>query len=171
MWKDIKNFEGLYQVSDEGQVRRLLKGGRTKPVKNRPSYNYYTVSLSSKCIKKTLAVHRIVAETFLEKPEWAEEVNHKDGNKLNNRVDNLEWVTQKQNAYHAREVLGLNPFGKKPKPVRCYDIKTGAFVKEYPSIALAARDVSKTSNARPGIVGACKGVQKSAFGYKWEYAE
>lgn len=170
MWKDIKGYEGLYQVSDKGQVRRFYKDRYPKMLKNRPSANYYTVSLSNKCAKKTFAVHRLVAETFLDKPEGATEVNHKDGNKLNNRVENLEWVTQKENQQHAIKTLGLCPFGKKPRKVNCRDVSTNEIIIEYPSVSDAARQFGKMS-ARSGITQCCQGVRESAYGYRWEYAD
>lgn len=170
MWKDIKGYEGLYQVSDDGRVRRFYANGRTKELKNRPSANYYTVSLCKKCIKKTCAVHRLVAETFLVRPEGTTEVNHKDGNKLNNHVDNLEWVTQKRNKEHAINELGHNPFGKPPRKVNCIDPLTDRLVAEYKSVTDAAKSVGKMS-ARAPITMVCQGYQQTAYGYKWEYAE
>ena len=170
MWKDIKGYEGLYQVSDKGEIRRIYKGGRTKLLKLWQSANYYTVCLSDHCRKKTHAIHRLVAETFLEKPEYAEEVNHKDGNKLNNNVENLEWVTQRENNIHSIDVLGNNPFGKAPKKVRCIDIDTGELVAEYRSLMDASRSVGKAS-ARASISLVCQGMQSTAYGYRWEYAD
>ena len=170
MWKDIKGYEGVYQISDEGQVKRFYTTKKPKILKNRPSANYYTVSLSHKCNKKTYAVHRLVADAFLVKPEGATEVNHKDGNKLNNNVENLEWVTQKQNQIHAMEKLNKNPFGKAPKKVRCIDPETNDVVAEYKSINEAARTLGKYS-ARAAIVFVCQGYQNTAYGYRWEYAD
>jgi len=169
-WKDIKGYEGLYQVSDEGYVRRIYKDGKTKLLKNRPSANYYTVCLSNKCEKKTCAVHRLVAETFLQRPEGKTEVNHKDGDKLNNRVENLEWVTQQENQIHAIEHLSRNPFGKPPKKVRSIDPVTLQTVAEYRSVTDASKSVGKMS-ARSAIINVCQGYQQTAYGYKWEYIE
>lgn len=169
-WKDIKGYEGIYQVSDDGHVKRIYKTKKPKILKNRPSANYYTVSLSHKCNKKTYAVHRLVAEAFLVKPEGATEVNHLDGNKLNNNVENLEWVTQKQNRDHAMRVLNRNPFGKAPKKVKCIDPETNDVVAEYNSISEAARSVGNY-NARSPIIWVCQGYQKTAYGFRWEYAD
>lgn len=169
MWKDIKGYEGFYQISDDGHVRRLLKGGRTKPLKNREGL-YYTVSLSKKCEKHSFNVHRLVAEHFLERPEGATEVNHKDGNKLNNNVDNLEWVTQKQNHDHAVKVLGKNPFGKPSRKVKCIDKNTGEVVKIYPSVSEAARSTGSIY-ARTKITLVCQYGHGSAYGFCWEYAD
>ena len=170
MWKDITGYEGLYQVSDDGHIRRILANGKTRPVKNRPSGNgYYTVCLSDHCKKKTFAVHRLVAETFLRVPTDME-VNHKDGNKLNNNVDNLEWVTQKQNQHHAIQVLSKNPWGKPPRKVNCLDAETGELIAKFDSVSEASRSLNN-SNARSRITLVCQGQQKTAYGYKWKYAD
>lgn len=169
MWKDIKDYEGFYQISDEGQVRRLLKHGKTKLVKDREG-KYCTVSLSKKGVKKSYNVHRLVAEHFLEQPEGCTEVNHKDGNKRNNHISNLEWVSQRQNLLHAMSELNHFPFGKKPRRVRCMDMETGEIVTEFISVAQAAKTIGKMS-ARSSITLACQGFQASAYGYIWEYVD
>ena len=170
MWKDIKGYEGVYQVSDDGFVRRILKGGRTKVLKNRPNGKYYTVCLSYNHSKKSYAVHRLVAETFCERSSQDTEVNHKDGNKKNNNVPNLEWVTQRANQLHAMETLNHHPFGKPAKRIRCLDIETGDVVAEFHSLADAAKSLGKIS-ARTGITLVCQGYQNTAYGFKWEYAD
>lgn len=169
MWKDIKDYEGFYQVSDEGQVRRILKSGRTKPVKNRDG-KYYTVNLSKPGQKKCCNVHRLVAEHFLDKPEGATEVNHKDGNKKNNNVSNLEWVTSWENRVHAMEQLNHFPFGKPARRVRCIDLNTNEVIAEYHSLADAARHIGKMS-AKSQITHVCQGYLDQAYGYKWEYID
>lgn len=168
MWKDIKGYEGLYQISDEGHVRRIMADGSAKMLKDKQGL-YHTVSLSKNGEKKTFAIHRLVAEYFIERPEGAMEVNHKDGNKHNNDVSNLEWVTQSENLRHARNELGKYPFGKAPRKVRCFDTD-GNLIKEYESVSQASRDVG-TAYSRVGITMACKGEYKTAYGYRWEYAD
>ena len=166
IWKDVKDFEGRYQVSDEGDIRRVTKY-KTRLLKKRDG-KYYTIDLCIDGQKKSCSVHRIVAETFLEKPDGATEVNHKDGDKHNNRVENLEWVTQKENQDHMISQLNRFPFGKAPKKIRCLDALTGEPVCEYNSLADAARAIGKLS-ARTGITLVCQGYQSTAYGYKWEY--
>lgn len=168
MWKDIRGYEGYYQVSDEGKVRRVLSGGRTREVKNRDGL-YYTVSLSKNGEPRTYAVHRLVAEMFIPRPVWDVEVNHKDGNKHNNNVENLEWVSQKENLAHARNVLGNFMFGKKARRVRCIDA-TGKTVAEYDSVSEASRTF-KGKSSRVNITNVCRGRSESAYGYRWMYID
>ena len=109
VWKDIKGYEGLYQVSNLGKIRSLrCWTGRIYLVRNKilnPSRNqkgYLQVQLCKNGKRKQCLVHRVVAEIFI--PHFDEKqdiVNHIDGNKLNNIVENLEWCTQKQNVQHA----------------------------------------------------------------------
>lgn len=168
MWKDIKGYEGLYQVSDDGQVRRLFKD-RTRTLKNRDGL-YYTVCLSKKSKKHSANIHRLVAEHFLDRPVGATEVNHKDGDKHNNQVENLEWVTQKENLAHAEKVLDRHPFGKPSRKVKCIDKQTGELVKIYPSVSEAARSTGSIY-ARTKITEVCRYGQGSAYGFRWEYAD
>lgn len=169
MWKDIKGFEGIYQVSDDGQVKRFYKTKEPKILKNREGI-YYTVSLSHRCKKKTYTVHRLVAEAFLTKPEGKTEINHKDGNRYNNHVENLEWVTQEENIDHACSILRSGPYGKAARKVKCIDAESGEIVTEYKSVSDAARSLGRMS-ARAPITFACQGLQQTAYGFKWEYAD
>ena len=103
-WKDIDGFNGLYQVSNYGKVRSNFhgKGYRIlKPSINSPKY-YYITLYDGFGKRKNIQIHRLVAEYFLNKIEGKECVNHKDCNRLNNCVDNLEWCTSKENNIHAR---------------------------------------------------------------------
>lgn len=111
IWKDIKGFEGLYQVSNLGRVKSLKKDIIMKPSKHREGYLYYILRKQG---RKTFKAHRLVAITFIPNPESKPEVNHKDGNKKNNSADNLEWLTRSENAIHAKE-NNLIPRGNKQK--------------------------------------------------------
>lgn len=114
LWKDIKGYEKLYQVSNLGRVKSLnhiasngsanilYKGRILKPFLDGKK-NYLEVCLSKNNCKRKYLVHRLVAETFIENKLNKAEVNHKDGNKQNNCVDNLEWVSSKENKKHAYE--------------------------------------------------------------------
>ena len=102
-FKDIKGYEGLYQISDMGRVKRLKSKGclLERFLKVGYSSEYQKVSLHKKGNKKTHDVHRLVADSFIPNPNNKPQVNHIDGNKHNNRLSNLEYVTPSENAIHA----------------------------------------------------------------------
>lgn len=96
-WKPVRDFDELYLVSDMGRVISLRSGMQLSPGKT--GYALVTLYKDDKRVVKS--VHRLVAEAFLSNPDNLPIVNHKDGNKQNNRLDNLEWCTQKENVAHA----------------------------------------------------------------------
>lgn len=101
IWKDIVGFEGLYQVSNLGNVKSL-KGKEPKILKgHKDTKGYLQVELRKDNKRNISCIHRLVAKEFLEKPKGKDQINHIDGNKLNNNVDNLEWCTCKENIKHA----------------------------------------------------------------------
>jgi hypothetical protein len=114
IWKDIQNFEGLYQISNLGRVKsldryielkngtnRFVKGRVLKPSKHKTKPSYYNVILSNKGKRYSMSIHRLVAEHFIPNKDGKPQVNHKDGDKLNNKVNNLEWVTYSENTIHS----------------------------------------------------------------------
>ena len=110
-WKKIKGHED-YMVSDKGRVMSL-KFGKQKIRKQRVDRDgYCRVDLSKNSIVKTWRTHSLVAEAFIPNPEGRQEVNHIDGNKSNNRLDNLEWCTRSENILHNRDILGNAPCQK-----------------------------------------------------------
>lgn len=179
-WRDIPGFEQEYQASSFGRMRSLDRYVNTKinnnekvlkkgkiliPHKN--IHGYYRINLK----QKKYSVHRLVAETFLENPNNYPCVNHKDGNKLNNNVDNLEWCTRSANTKHAYK-LGLlkkrfnEEHWKSRKIIQC-DLK-GHIIKEWHSIKMASESVGI---ATTGIGDCCRGKRKTAGGYTWKYKE
>lgn len=99
IWKDVSGYEGLYQVSSFGNVRKFKNHFILKKGKHHKGYLY--VSLTKSKINKKVKIHRIVALSFLDNPENKTQVNHKDGNKQNNILSNLEWTTPSENLKHA----------------------------------------------------------------------
>ena len=175
IWKDIKGYEGLYQVSNLGNIRRIKfinnitekeKITKLKPGKN----TYLQVLLSKNGKSKTKNIHRLVAEAFIPNPNNYPQVNHKDENKHNNCVDNLEWCTRiynmnygnvrkKISKSHQKENL------KKRKVILQYN-KNMIFIKEYNGICEA---VKETKIDKSSIIKCCKNKSKTAGNYIWKY--
>ena len=119
IWKPIKNFEQNYEINNKGEVRTIShmrnnnngeyqqKQKIRKPFMNHSGY--FVINLSINGIVKTRRISRLVAETFISNPLNKPTVNHKDGNKLNNNIENLEWATRKEQTHHMHYVLGV-PF-------------------------------------------------------------
>lgn len=170
IWRDIKVYEGLYQVSSLGRVKSL----RTNKIKsNRITNGYYYVSLWKDNTEKQLKVSRLVAEAFIPNPDNLPCVNHKDENKLNNTVENLEWCTYKYNSNYGtkneRMILtrNLKCSSNAEKPVVKYTLND-EFMAEYPSISIAAKE---NNVLQQHIVRVCKLKRKSCKGYKYKYKQ
>lgn len=163
-WRDIKGCEGLYQVSNRGRVRSLSRtvafGANKRHVcgkirrlsSDRDGYAIANIS------GKTLKVHRLVAAAFIPKEHGKEQVNHKNGDKSDNRVENLEWCSVRENIEHAYET-GLN--GRRKRVMRSDG-------KVYKSVTEAAR--------QNGVTAACisevlHGKQKTSNGYSFNFLE
>lgn len=122
-WKDIPGFEGSYQISDHGRLKSFkeLKEGRIlSTINNRGGYISVVLCRNNKAERST-RIHRLVAENFLSNPENLPEVNHIDGNKQNNHITNLEWVTRKQNMAHAvlanpNIIDGMKKYNQRVRP-------------------------------------------------------
>lgn len=163
VWKDIPGYEGKYQVSTLGRIRTVehqykqSRGIRTVKEKLlKPSLannGYYRVNLGH---GKTELIHRLVANTFIPNPENKRTVNHIDGNKLNNNVDNLEWNTHRENNIHAFK----NNLIKTTKKVICLETKT-----IYNSINAANKKF------KGNVCICCKDKKRTSGGYHFMYLE
>lgn len=178
-WKDIKDFEGLYQISNYGRVKSVSKiskiNGRVYPTIIMTCHpntkKYLEVELCKNGKQHRYRIHRLVANAFIPNQENKPQVNHKDGNKQNNRLDNLEWCTNGENQIHAFK-NGLNHRGKygdspKAKSVKQYD-KNGNFIREWDSIIRIKNECGYSDGF---ISSCCKGRYKTAYGYIWKYKE
>lgn len=165
----IKGFEE-YEVDTEG----IVYSKKGKPLK-------YTLNHGGYCIvvlyvnkrDKGFAIHTLVAKQFIPNPENKPTVNHKDGNKENNKVENLEWATHKEQMKHAKESLGLKFGGLNKRAIKGYDKKTNNLKYEFDSLADAARYFANGKNYRycqTSIWRALSGKVKSYKGCIWEYA-
>jgi len=109
MWRIIKNLGGHYRVSDTGEVESRRRGRHTtawKPLQQKYAKGYFRVTLQTEFGQRSFGVHRLVAEAFHPNPNRLPQVNHKNGNKRDNRRENLEWVTASANLQHAYDTLG-----------------------------------------------------------------
>ena len=178
VWKDIVGYEGLYKVSDKGNIYSVERigsqgnkwGGITlKPAITRTGY--LQVQLYKNGIMERNYVHRIVAEAFITNPNNHPEINHIDEVKANNNVKNLEWCTKKYNINHGtRNERSAQANSKKVKAV---NVETGEVItfnsaqeargKGYPNVREACRGVNKSSN------GTLIGDGHTYKGHKWSY--
>ena len=158
--KDIKNYEGLYAITPEGEVWSYRNKRFLKPMDNGKGYLY--VNLFRDNEKKNYLIHRLVGEAYIPNPENLPEINHKDENKTNNCLQNLEWCDRKYNNNYGACITKRSNSHK--KPILQYDLD-GNFVREWSS----ATDVSKEVQAN--ICKCLKGQNKTAYGYKWKYKE
>lgn len=167
-WKDIKNYEGLYQVSNLGRVKSLWYGKERilKPGMN--NYGYLRVPLRKNDKRILYLVHRLVAQAFIPNPDNLPEVNHINEVKTDNRVENLEFCDRKyNNTYGTRieQMVEKQINGKLSKTVYQYSLN-GEFVAEYPS----TREIERQLGFKqPSISYCCNGQRKTAYGYKWTY--
>ena len=176
IWEDIKNYEGLYQASNLGRIRSRYKyNSRSnnnanlsdkykmiKPIQISRTNNYLKVSLVKNKKAKQIRVHKIIAETFIDNPYNKLEINHKDGNKHNNKVDNLEWCTTKENIRHAyknnlmkhKKIKMTNPISNEIKIFNNrFEISTYLNRKVYQDL----------------ITRCCNKQRKTAYKMIWEY--
>lgn len=173
IWKDIKNYEGLYKISNLGKVKRI--SSKERFIKETDNGNgYKLVGLSKNNKRKNYYVHRLVAEAFIPNLNSFKEINHIDNNKSNNKVNNLEWCNRSynvkysyDNGYHIPPKGMLGRKGKNhsiSKPVKQYDM-SGNLIKEYESANLASQETGICY----GSIKKCRcNKQKTAGGYIWK---
>ena len=167
IWKDIPGTDGEYKISNYGKVMTAKTGRILTPVLDERGYE--RVCLFKKDRNRRHKVHRLVAITFIPNPDNKEQVNHKDGNKRNNSVDNLEWVTNEENMHHSR-ANGLHDGHKsfcesRKKRIIATHIESG---KEtvFDSI-LAAKKALGTCHIQEVL----RGLRYEAKGYSFRYAK
>jgi hypothetical protein len=179
VWKDIDFTNGEYQVSNLGRIKSMKRtlidfNGRNHPIEERIliPFNNTKGYLEVTIHKKNYKVHRLVAFAFVENPNSKPCVNHKDCNKKNNSIHNLEWVTSKENTQHAIEnnmitrIKGGNHY--KAKKVNQFAL-SGEFIKQWNAMADIKRELdADISNLIRHLQGASR--YKTIKGFKFEYA-
>lgn len=158
-WRDVPGYEGFYQVSNQGQVRRTKSGRLLKP--HNSGNGYLQAMLSKDNRRNYQLIHRLVALAFIPNPEGKPQVNHKNGVKSDNSVHNLEWCTMSENLLHRHRVLGLP--GCRSKVVICLDTGTA-----YPSAKAAAQ---ATGAHRSAVTQCCLGKQKTTKKLRFKFKE
>lgn len=180
IWKPVKDFEGLYEVSNLGRIKSLARiiDAKSKigtpckrKVKERilkngkDGHGYPCVNLCGKKKKAFAAIHRLVAEAFIPKIEGKNYVNHIDSDCTNNHVENLEWCTSGENNSHGWK--HGNRIAVNAKPLSMFSL-SGEHIRDFNSVAEASRN---TGVCETGIRNCCKNKPKykTAGGYKWQY--
>ena len=179
VWKDIRDYENLYQGSNLGRVRsldrwvkgpnssiRFCKGRILKPCTTKDGYLLVNLCKNGKV--KSFLVHRLVAEAFIDNTDNLPQVNHKDENKLNNNAENLEWCSSSYNINFGtrnEKVAEKNTNGKQCKPILQYTLD-GKFVREWKSAKQAEREGGFNQSH---ITHCCIGERKKHQGCIWRY--
>ncbi|MGN0348238.1 MAG: HNH endonuclease [Roseburia sp.] len=178
MWKQVLGYENVYEINENGDLRRCGSTHLINRQMRRDGYQQYSLSVNGK--RKSKKIHRLVAETFIENPNNYNVVNHIDGNKLNNNYKNLEWCTSSKNNFHAWE-NGLNhstekqiesakisirkaqsvAWEKRKKRVICID--TGEI---FASIKECAEHMNLSDSK---ISDVCKGKRNTTGGLRFNY--
>ena len=178
-WKDIKEYEGKYQISNYGNIKRLAyvdqRKTQTYSYKEmliKPQINnsgYLRVALWKDGKNKKHFIHRLVAEHFIENPKKLPEVNHDDGNKQNNHVSNIEWISISENQKHARRNKLFTPNEQgihEKKKVFQINRDTKEVIKVYDSVTEAV-----LTTGVKHVSAVCRGERKTVGGYFWRYQE
>lgn len=176
LWKDIPNFEGLYQANINGEIRSLYTNKILKPEKSKNGYMKVMLCKNKK--RKLFSVHRLIIETFIGKVDDMD-VNHKDCNKQNNKLSNLEYCTRSDNIKHSfdnklqiakkgQEHPLYKKYGKENKTsrkVEQYDLNNN-FIKLWDSIMDVERELGINNG---NVSSCCNGKKMSAGGFKWKH--
>lgn len=163
IWKDIPNYEGLYQVSNLGYIKKIWKSKDTICKPSFDSHGYKQIVLTKNNKRKLYKVHRLVALAFINNPNNYEELNHKDENKTNNEVSNLEWCDRKYNCNYGNRNYKCTRH--RLHRIAQYN-KQNDLVGEYPSL----KEAEKITGIKyQNISSCCRNIKKSAGGYIWKY--
>lgn len=161
-WKQVLEHPN-YEVNSKGEIRHKIRKHILKPRSNKGGYMYVNFKVNGK--NTNFAVHRIVANAFLPNPNGYIEVNHKDYDKTNNCLENLEWVSSSTNKRHA--FLKQGNRDSRAKGVNQFS-KDGKFIKTFSSVTEAAKEMNCCVSA---ISNCCLGRTKTSQGFRWSFIE
>lgn len=175
-WRWIPGWECLYMASSCGRIMSFRKKTPFVMSPLKSPKGYVRVDLCFNKTRKSILIHRLVAMTFIPNPKNKLEINHKNGVKNDNRVDNLEWATRSENEQHSRNVLGkrksyaglgkIGKLNKKSKKIAQIDPNTGNVVNEFHGTNESYR---KTGISQGNIAMVARGERILAGGFKWNY--
>lgn len=161
VWKDINGYEGLYQISNLGKVKSIISN---KILKGNENAEYIYVTLCKNGKQKIKKIHRLVAEAFIDNPNNYLYINHKDENKKNNIVNNLEWCTKAYNNNYGTRNERMSKNKSKYKIIQ--KDKEGKIIKKWQNIW----DLEHNTSYNKWVIRqCCKNKCKTVYGYKWEY--
>ncbi len=160
-WRDIKGYEGLYQVSNEGNVRSLKKGIILKAAN--VNNGYLAVQLWDNGIPKMKLIHRLVAEAFIPNPDNLPQVNHKNEDKALNIVENLEWCSAKYNMNYGTAIS--RRVDKQSRQVEQLDSVTGELIRRWES----TNECGRNGYTQSSVSQCCNGKRKQHKGYTWRF--
>jgi hypothetical protein len=170
IWKHLDGYENKIMVSSNGCVKSKMVGDKWRKVGSKMTTGYMTFSMGR---KKSMLVHRAVAIMFIPNTNNHPQVNHKNGKRDDNRIENLEWCNNSENNKHAFDVLGRLPTWKgktgelfyKTKEINQYDMN-GLFIKKWCN----AREITRVLGINyKNISSVCYKRRKSAGGFIWEF--
>lgn len=185
IWLDIPGYENIYQASNCGRIKSLQRmvnnNGGARFINERimrpclDYHGYYRLELSNLGIRRKYFVHQLIAVTFLPNPNNYKIINHKDGKKINNKPNNIEWCDYSHNEKHSYRVLGKKPtcpgagkFGidsSQSKPLTQFT-KSGTIIAHFVSLKAASDSVGGLYTS---IAKAVEGKRKTFKGFIWEY--
>ena len=165
IWKPIKGYESLYEVSNLGNVKSL-NWGRESLLKPYPRKGYYCVCLCKNNICRKFSIHRLVAQAFIPNPNNLPLINHKDEDTTNNRVENLEWCTNKYNLNYGS--CQQRKSDTLSKPINQYS-KDGVFIRQWKSAVEASKNLH-IDRATIQMVCIGRAHRHTAGGFIWRYA-
>lgn len=183
IWKDIKGYEGLYQISNLGIIKSLNRAVNSRldnegnPIMNirkgrflKQTINnqgYYRIILYKSSISKSYFIHKLLGIHFIDNPDNKDVVNHIDGNPSNNKLSNLEWATYSEDKQHAVNTGLIHSGGNNynAKSINQYTLN-GIFIKTWESMMDIKRDLGIDNRY---VSAVCRNKQKTACGFKWKY--
>lgn len=176
IWKEIEGYNGLYKISNYGNIKSIARKGTKEHlmIQSKNHQGYLQVKLTKNGISKTKKVHRLVAQAFIPNPNNLPQIDHIDDNKENNYASNLQWITNEDNMAKswktgARSIEKTYKRGKEhsnAKIINQYDLQ-GNYIKTWYCINDVERELGFDNR---NICACCRHKKKTAYGFKWEYA-